>query len=81
MEFQKKRRERIRKKITFEEIKANIFLNFIKISKAQIQKSQCSPNRIETNKTTPGNIIKKLVKTKDKEEILKGTQSLRRLIP
>ena len=55
----------------FEEIIVKNFPNMGKDIVDQVQEAQRVPGRINTKKTTPRQIIFKLLKTKDKEKILK----------
>lgn len=55
----------------FEEIFSENFPERMEIIQLQIQYALWTPNRVNTNKTLPRNIIVKLLKIKDKEKILK----------
>lgn len=56
------------------EIKAEIFLYFMKTIKLQIKEAQWTPSKNNIGKTIPRYMILKLLKTSNKEKILKATR-------
>lgn len=52
---------------------AENFLNLAEVVNLHIHETELTPNRINTKKYTPRHIIVRLLKTKDKENILKAT--------
>ena len=54
-------------------IKEN-FPNLGKEVDIQVQEAQRVPNKLDPNQTTPGHIILKMPKVKDKERILKAAR-------
>ena len=57
----------------FEEIMAENFPN-LKDTEIKIQEAKRAPNRLNSNRSTPKDIIIKMVKVKDKERILKAAR-------
>ena len=57
----------------FEEIMAENFPN-LKDTDIKIQEAQEAPNKLNPNRPTPGHIIIKMAKVKDKERILKAAR-------
>lgn len=61
-------------KNVFEEIISKIFLNLMKDRNLQIQDCKYMPHRINTKKDTLVHIRVKLLKAKDKKQILKAAR-------
>ena len=58
----------------FEKIMEENFLNLVKEIDIQVQEAQRVPNKLDPKRPTPGHIIVKMAKLKDKERILKATR-------
>ena len=69
----RRRREKGPEKI-FEEIIVENFPNMGKEIATQVQEAQRAPGKINPRRNTPGHIVIKLTKFKDKEKLLKATQ-------
>ena len=69
----RRRKERGPEKI-FQEIRAENFPNMGKEIVNQVQETQRIPGRINPRRNTLRHIVIKLMKTKDKDEILKATR-------
>ena len=50
------------------------FLNLVKEIDIQVQEAQGVSNKLNTRRTTPGHIIIKMPKVKDKDRILKAAR-------
>ena len=58
----------------FEKIMTENFPNLVKEIDIQVHKAQRVPNKLDPKRTTPGHIIIKMPKVKDKERILKAAR-------
>ena len=63
----------------FEEIIVENFLNMGKEIATQVQEALRVPGRINPRRNTPGHIVIKLTKIKDKEKLLKATREKRQI--
>ena len=62
----------------FENIMKENFPNFVKEIHIQVQEAQRVPKKLDPKRTTPGHIIIKMPKVKDKERIFKKKREKRR---
>ena len=76
----KTKRKRKGKEKIFEEIMVENFPNMEKEIVNQVQEVQRVPHRINPRRNTPGCILTKLTKTKDKERILKAAREKQQVI-
>ena len=58
----------------FEKIMKENFPNLVKEIDMQVQEAQRVPNKMDAKRPTPGHIIIKMPKVKDKERILKAAR-------
>ena len=66
----------------FEQITKENFPNLVKeIHFQEVQKAQRLPKKLEPRRNTPGHIISRLPKIKDKERILKAAREKSRELP
>ena len=63
----------------FEKIMKENFPNLVKEIDIQVHKAQRVPNKLDPKRTTPGHIIIKMPKVKDKERILKAAREKQRV--
>lgn len=63
-----------------EKIKVKLVTNLVKNINLQFQEAQQTPSRMNTKKTTPRHIIVRLLKTKDKEKVLKAAREYQNII-
>ena len=63
----------------FEKIMMENFPHLVKEIDIQVHKAQRVPNKLDPKRTTPGHIIIKMPKVKDKESILKAAREKQRV--
>ena len=64
----------------FEKIIKENVLNLVKEIDIQVQEAQRVPDKLDSKRTTPRNLVIKMPKVKDKERILKAAREKQRVI-